>query len=293
MKRAFVFALTLVLFCMALPATVIALTPEHYAVQVLKKDLPQALAWLKRLAEASSLTQPEAYSFYQSALPEVQENHHQGISVKGSLERMLLLLEGARYFPQAAQAPIEFLDKKEHILKILQIAKDHLDRMQIGEDPQVLLEEWAASTSGNNLGAKFETELLAVFIEMPRLLSQAPAAVAAEEIPEGSGEVVFSEASGSAEIALTDETQVLTESTTKPESQAEVQVVVTKSEQSLQDQSFEEQRFSSYVQMAEAATISGECSGATLWKTDRAESCQSDDSIECDRNYARQCKKLQ
>ncbi|MBK9321429.1 MAG: hypothetical protein IPM97_00480 [Bdellovibrionaceae bacterium] len=259
MKRALIFTLTLTLFWLGLPATVNAVTPEVYSSQILKKDLPHAQAWLRRLAEASSFTLVDTYSFYQSALPELQENHHQGISVRGSLERMLLLLEGARYFPQVEQAPLEFHNKKESILKVLQIAKDHLDRMQIGEDPQVLLEEWAAATTAQKLGSEFEADLLAVFSEMQRLL-----------IP------------SSEQDTNSESSQV-----------AEVQAIDTENDRIFSDQKFEEQRFSSYVQTAEGPILAEECQAPLRWKTERAEFCEGDDFLECDRNYARQCKKLQ
>jgi hypothetical protein len=278
MKRALLFLITLILSAVLLPKIALALAPDEYALQVLQKDLPQTVRWFGQIGQASSLTQAEVYSLYQSALPETQKNQQQGISVKGSLERMLLLLEGARYFEQVQKAPLEFQNKKEISLRVLQAAKDQLDRTQFGEDPQVLLEEWVALGAGMGDSAKFTATLIEVFTELQKLLAQPakvspePAAVVKAETPVDS--------------------QATTEVVRSDEETAEG-AAQTEKDELAKDENFEQQRFSSYMESLAPAKIAEECRSAILWKTDRAESCQKDDTVECDRNYARQCKKLQ
>jgi hypothetical protein len=261
MKRLALFLLTLIFSTLILPRIALALSPQEYAAQVIERDLPQTVRWFTQVSEASNKSQAEVYSLYQSALPEAQANHQQGISVKGSVDRMLLLLEGARYFEQIQQAPVEFQNRKDLVLRVLQGAKDQLDRTQFGEDPQVLLEEWYGAVAGMGDVPKFAAELGQVFTELQKRLS----------LP------------------------VLKPTENSADRVAEVDVVVTGEDpgDAATDDNFEQQRFSSYVQAMEVGAVADECQRAVEWKTDRSESCRADAAVECDRNYARQCKKLQ
>ena len=257
MKRLLLFFLILILTSLILPPGIaLSLTPAQYAFQVIQRDLPQTIRWFGEVSMASSKTQAEVYSLYQSALPEAQKNRQQGISVKGSIDRMLLLLEGVRYFEQVDRGTLEFQNNKANVMRVLQGAKDHLDRARFGEDPQVLLEEWVGAVAGMENPAKFSDDVVQVFTEIQRLLSD--------------------ESSASTEMVISD-----------PEAAHEIELNLQ------QDQSFELQRFSSYLQSVEVGSVTLECQSAVEWKTDRAESCTKDDPIECDRSYARQCKKLQ
>ncbi|HEY8269777.1 MAG TPA: hypothetical protein VIG33_02735, partial [Pseudobdellovibrionaceae bacterium] len=113
----------------------LAYTPDQYAQQVVQKDLPVSLRWFGKAAQSERLSQVEIYDLYQSALPATQVNKQLGISIKGSIERMLILLDGARYFEQVQKASEEFQNKKELVSKTLQIANDEMNRFQYGEDP--------------------------------------------------------------------------------------------------------------------------------------------------------------
>jgi hypothetical protein len=263
MKRVVFFFLFLLLSWGVLPQAM-ALTPDQYALQVLQKDVPRSLRWFGRITQAHTLSQVEVYELYREALPEAQENQQEGISVKGSVDRMILLLDGARYFEQVQKAPVEFQNKKEMILRILQATKDEMDRFQFGEDPQNLLEEWQGL--GVKDFEKFTADLVETYIELQKILGE-PVMVAVEQKVDAQIE---------AEDAMGNDSGV---------------EVVENAPQ--EEPSFEKQRFDAYIQSAEAGKIAGECQGALLWKTDQAESCQNDSSLECDRNYARQCKKLQ
>jgi hypothetical protein len=256
MKRLFVFLLTLILACLILPKIAMATSPDQYVQQVLQKDVPQGLRWIKKMARTQGLAQAEVYSLYQSVLPEAQGNQQAGISVKGSLDRMLLLLEGARYFEQVQLASDDFKNKKEAMVRVLQTIKDQTDRFQFGEDPQVLLELWPGADVGD--GEKFSADMLDVFTQLQKILTQ----------------------------------PVLTVVEQKVDAEAAVEAVAT-NEEAAPAENFEGQRFASYIESAESGKVAEECQGAKVWQTDQAESCQSDDTLECDRSYARQCKKLQ
>jgi hypothetical protein len=259
MKRVVFFFLSLLFSWSAL-----ALSPDQYALQVLQKDIPRSLRWFGQITQAQSLAQVEVYELYRGALPEAQENQQEGISVKGSMDRMILLLDGARYFEQVQKASVEFQNKKEMILRILQATKDEMDRFQFGEDPQNLLEEW--QSLGVKDFEKFTADLVETYVELQKILSE-PVLVAVEQ-----------------------KVDAQIESEELPVNESGVEVVENVPQE---EPSFEKQRFDAYIQSAEAGKVAGECAGATLWKTDQAESCQNDSSLECDRNYARQCKKLQ
>lgn len=282
MQRLFLFLLILMASSLAQPQAALALAPEQYALQVLQKDLPQAIRWFGQLSEASKKSQAEVYSLYQSALPEAQTNHQKGISTKGSIERMLLLLEGARYFEQVQKAPLSFQNKKELVLKALQNSKDQLDRIGFGEDPQILLEEQKAKETEIKDATQFSADLVEVFTELQKLLSQ-PAMVALENSLEADAE------------AETETATVQTEIVAETESEIETEIALIEPPKTAdkEELSFETQRFVSYIETAESGKVAEECLSAKKWKTDRAESCQSDESVECDRSYARQCKKLQ
>jgi hypothetical protein len=249
-------------------------TADQYALQVLKKDLPLSLRWFGKAAQSEQLDSVEVYSLYQSALPEAQVNKQLGISTKDSVDRMLILLDGARNFEQVQKAPVDFQNKKEIVNRALQVTKDGLDRFQYGEDPQNLIEEWRVQgfqLYGRDF-SKFVSDLVETFSEVQRLLSSpvtVVATVAAEQKEDVSEEAV--------------------------ENQPEVEMLTSLpiDENAGDEDSFEVQRLKSYIGSAETGTVAGECQNALVWKTDQAESCQSDESLECDRSYARQCKKLQ
>ena len=280
MKRVMIFLLTLLLTALILPGIALALSPDQYALQVIQRDLPQAVRWFGEVGTAGSKTQAEVYSIYQSALPEAQKNHQQGISVKGSVERMLLLLEGSRYFEQVQRGSLDFQNKKETTMRILQGAKDQLDRTQFGEDPQVLLEEWFGAVAGMGDPAKFSADVIEVFTELQRLLSDPVMIPVTAKVDATSAD----DLPNTANVAST-------EAVATDGDPAAVSAMVESGEKL--DQSFELQRFSSYLQSVESGSVANECQAATVWQTDRAESCTKDDPIECDRNYARSCKKLQ
>lgn len=277
MKRVVLFLAALVTSLGAL-----AFTPDQYASQVLQKDLPRSLRWFGKMAQAPEFSQVEVYGLYQEALPETQVNQQLGISVKGSVERMLLLLDGARYFEQVRAGSLDYQNKKEIVTRILQTTKDQMDRFQYGEDPQVLLEQWMSL--GVTDFTKFTADLVETFTETQRLLSLPVIApveqrvdaqvMPTEELPPSNVEVIMGEQT--IEVVET-EAPAVTTVMVAPEPEG----------------SFEKQRFNSYVQSAESGQIADECQTASVWKTDQAESCQSDDTLECDRSYARQCKKLQ
>lgn len=276
MKRVVLFFAALVTSLGAL-----AFTPDQYAGQVLQKDLPRSLRWFGKMAQSHELNQVEVYGLYQAALPETQVNHQLGISVKGSVERMLLLLDGARYFEQVRSGSLDYQNKKEIVTRVLQTTKDQMDRFQYGEDPQILLEEWMSL--GVMDFAKFTADLVETFTETQRLLSLPVIApveqrVDAQVMPtdENVSEVDVVVAEQTIEIAVPAPATAAAPSATP-----------------VPEESFEKQRFNSYVQSAESGQVAGECRNAYIWKTDQAESCQSDDTLECDRSYARQCKKLQ
>jgi hypothetical protein len=296
MKRVVLF---LAAWVISLGATALAYTPDQYATQVLQKDLPRSLRWFGKIAEAHQMSQADVYNLYQSALPETQVNKQLGISVKGSVERMVLLLDGARYFEQVQRAPLDYQNKKEVVMRILQATKDEMDRFQYGEDPQVLLDEW--KSLGVTDFAKFTADLVEVFTETQRLLGtpaiapveqrvDAQQLLSADEAPAGVEMVVSESAAeqGAETVAAAPTEVVAASAISEPTSTEVIAPTPTPSQDS-----FEVQRFSSYVESAEAGKIAGECQNAILWKTDQAESCQSDDTLECDRSYARQCKKLQ
>jgi len=298
MKRALIFLLTMLATCLLLPKTAFAVTPDLYALQVLQRDLPQSMRWLGRLSQANNLGQAEVYELYHSALSEAQANQQSGISVKGSIERMLLLMEGARYFEQIQQAPLDFQNKKESSLRLLQAAKDQLDRTQFGEDPQVLLEEW--QKQGFTDFAKNSADLVEVFTQVQKLLSQPVIAkieqnVDAQAETESNDEVETAKSSEVTPVptpasAISTEAVAASSVATTvadEDSQASVESASTTTDD------FEKQRFASYVESAESGKVAEECKGAAVWQTEKRESCQSDDSLECDRSYARQCKKLQ
>lgn len=297
MKRVVLFFATLVMSLGAL-----AFTPDQYATQVIQKDLPRSLRWFGKIAESSQMGQVEVYSLYQSALPETQVNQQLGISVKGSIERMLLLLDGARYYEQIQKAPMEYQNKKEIVMRILQATKDEMDRFQYGEDPQVLLEEWR-SLNVPDFG-KFSADLVETFIETQKILNT-PVMESVEQKVDAQVVPPEDAAAGTEMVEnQTGSTEMVAAPAPTPAPSETPSVTVVKAEPAASDEtmeatptpnpdSFENQRFSSYIQSAEAGKIAGECQNATLWKTDQADSCRSDDSLECDRSYARQCKKLQ
>ncbi|WP_413288033.1 hypothetical protein [Bdellovibrio sp. HCB337] len=301
MKWVVVFFLTLFTSWGALAAA-----PNDYALQVLQKDLPRSLRWFGRMNQAQNLSQVEVYELYRSTLPEAQGNQQQGISVKGSIERMLLLLEGARYFEQIQKAPVEFQNKKEITMRVLQAAKDEMDRFQFGEDPQVLLEEWRSF--GLTDFERLSADLVETFTEVQRLLNE-PVMVALEQKVDAQSPVEGADEGQSAvEVVGNDveSTESLVAADKKEDGTApvvaaaptpvvEVAPAPTPEPTPMNptEIAFEKQRFTSYIQSAEAGQVAGECKDARTWKTDQAESCQSDDSLECDRSYARQCKKLQ
>lgn len=220
----------------------LALNQDQYVQQVLQKDIPISLRWFEGLSRASQLSQVEVYELYRLALPETRENNHQGISIKGSIERMILLLEATQYFAQVQNASIEYHERKENLLMLLQSAKDGLDRFDFGEDPQSLLEEWVSLGAGPF--EAFTSEVVEVFLHLQKLLEGFAMA------PDGEKR----EGDHSA---------------------------------------FEKLRFESYLGSVESGNVAEECQVAFVWKTDQASSCRSDESPECDRNYARQCKRLQ
>ncbi len=282
-------------------AVALAYTPDQYASQVLQKDLPRSLRWFGKITEAQQMSQAEVYNLYQSTLPETQVNKQLGISVKGSVERMVLLLDGARYFEQVQRAPLDYQNKKEIVMRVLQATKDEMDRFQYGEDPQVLLDEW--KSLGVTDIAKFTADLVETFTETQKLLNS-PVIAPVEQRVDAQQVLSGDESASGVEMVTTDPaatTEVVTP-TPSPTPAPKVAVaaipvstpaeVIAPTPTPIPD-SFENQRFSSYVQSAEAGKIAGECQNAILWKTDQAESCQSDDTLECDRSYARQCKKLQ
>lgn len=217
-----------------------AFSSQEYALEVAQKDGPRTLQWLTRLNGASQLSPVDLFELYRSALPESQDNQQLGISIKGSLERMILFLEGAGYLPRVQDAAEEFQHKKQRVLETLQMAKDGLDRFEFGEDPQILWESWQGG-AGLNF-AQFTNEYPEVLGEIQRRLAEPPPA--SEEKPAPTP-------------------------------------------------SFEEQRFEAYTESALAGQVAEECQGAALWRTDLAPSCSSDESLDCDRRYARECKRLQ
>lgn len=283
-----------------------AASPNEYALQILQKDLPRTLRWIGRVNQAQSLSQVEVYELYRSALPEAQGNQQQGISVKGSVERMILLLEGARYFEQIQKAPVDFQNKKEVVMRVLQAAKDEMDRFQFGEDPQVLLEEWRSF--GLTDFEKITADMVETFAELQRLLNE-PVIVAVEqkvdaqsvqenlEETESAVEVVGNDTEATENLVAVDkkEDEIVPVVAVAPAPVTEAAPAPTPEPTPVNpiEIAFEKQRFTSYIQSAEAGQVAGECKDARVWKTDQAESCQSDDSLECDRSYARQCKKLQ
>jgi hypothetical protein len=273
MKRAILFLATWVISLGAL-----AFTPDQYAAQVLQKDLPRSVRWFGKIIEAQQMNQFEVYNIYQAALPETQVNKQLGISVKGSIERMVLLLDGAHYFEQVQRGSLEYQNKKEVMIRILQATKDQMDRFQYGEDPQILLEEWKALGVVNI--AKFAVDLVETFTETQKLLNSPAIAPGAQGV-----DVQETTDDAGASTELVENQQGSSEA-------AAVRAVAEPSPAPDPD-SFETQRFNSYVQSAEGGKISGECQNAQIWKTDQAESCRSDETLECDRSYARQCKKLQ
>lgn len=288
MKRVVLFLATWVISLGAF-----AFTPDQYASQVIQKDLPRSLRWFGKIVEAQQMNQVEVYGLYQASLPETQVNHQLGISVKGSVERMLLLLDGARYYEQIQRAPLEYQNKKEVVLRILQATKDQMDRFQYGEDPQVLLDEW--KTLNVTDIAKFSADLVETFTETQRLLNS-PVIAPVEQRVDAQQVIPAEESAAGVEMVAAESTaEQVAEATTPaptPEIAATPREVIAPTPTPNPD-SFETQRFSSYIQNAEAGKIAGECQNAIVWKTDQAESCQSDDTLECDRSYARQCKKLQ
>ncbi len=246
-------------------------SPAQYALQILEKDLPSGLHWFSKIAQSDELSQSEVYNLYQSALPEIQANKQQGVSVKGSIERMLILLDGARYFEQVQKAPLDFQNKKELVNSVLQMTKDEMDLVQYGKDPEKLFEErhtQGLQTYGVDF-AKFSSDLTEVFTDMQRLLSNT--------------ETVASEENIDSQIQNVNQVQ----SEDFPEDNN------ADNSEDLSEESFEGQRLKSYIDSAEVGKVADECLSAEMWQTDAAESCQSDDSLVCDRSYARQCKKLQ
>lgn len=225
-----------------------AFSSQEYALEVAQKDGPRALQWLTRLSAASQLSPVELFDLYRSALPESQDNQQLGISIKGSLERTILFLEGAAYLPRVQDAPEEFQHKKQRVLETLQTAKDGLDRFEFGEDPQILWESWQGG-AGLNF-TQFTSECPEVLGEIQRRLAEPPPAPEEKAAP-AEGEVAAP------------------------------------------TPSFEEQRFEAYTESALAGQVAEECQGAALWRTDLAPSCSSDESLDCDRRYARECKRLQ
>lgn len=297
MKRVVLFLATWVISLGAL-----AFTPDQYAAQVIQKDLPRSLRWFGKIVEAQKMSQVEVYGLYQAALPETQVNQQLGISVKGSVERMLLLLDGARYYEQIQRAPLDYQNKKEVVLRVLQATKDEMDRFQYGEDPQVLLDEW--KTLNVTDIAKFTADLVETFAETQRLLNSpviapveqrvdAQQVLSDDESSEGV-EVVVSEAASEvvAPVAELATPEPAVAEPAAPLASATPTEIIAPTPTPSPD-SFETQRFNSYVQNAEAGKVADECQSAQVWRTDQAESCQSDDTLECDRSYARQCKKLQ
>ncbi|MBS1970597.1 MAG: hypothetical protein JSU04_09825 [Bdellovibrionales bacterium] len=284
-------------------AVALAYTPDQYASQVLQKDLPRSLRWFGKITEAQQMSQAEVYNLYQSSLPETQVNKQLGISVKGSVERMVLLLDGARYFEQVQRAPLDYQNKKEIVMRVLQATKDEMDRFQYGEDPQVLLDEW--KSLGVTDIAKFTADLVETFTETQKLLNS-PVIAPVEQRVDAQQVLSGDESTSGVEMVTAEEEPAATTeavvATPSPTPAPQVAVVATPVSAPAEviaptptpiADSFENQRFSSYVQSAEVGKIAGECQNAILWKTDQAESCQSDDTLECDRSYARQCKKLQ
>lgn len=293
MKRVVLFLATWVISLGAL-----AFTPDQYASQVIQKDLPRSLRWFGKIVEAQQMSQVEVYGLYQASLPETQVNQQLGISVKGSVERMLLLLDGARYYEQIQRAPLEYQNKKEIVMRILQATKDEMDRFQYGEDPQVLLDEW--KSLGVTDIAKFTADLVETFTETQRLLNSLVIAPVEQRVDAQQAMPAEDSAAGVEMVTAepTSENTTVATPTSKQTPASDLEVANAPKEVIAPTptpipESFENQRFSSYIQNAEAGKVAGECQNAILWKTDQAESCQSDDTLECDRSYARQCKKLQ
>lgn len=281
MKRVVLFLATWVISLGAL-----AFTPDQYAAQVIQKDLPRSLRWFGKIVEAQQMSQVEVYGLYQAALPETQVNQQLGISVKGSVERMLLLLDGARYYEQIQRAPLDYQNKKEVVLRVLQATKDEMDRFQYGEDPQVLLDEWKTLNVADI--AKFTADLVETFAETQRLLSS-PVIAPVEQRVDAQQALPTDESSEGVEVVVSETPSEVV----APVVEAVAPKEVIAPTPTPSPDSFETQRFNSYVQNAEAGKVAGECQSAQVWRTDQAESCQSDDTLECDRSYARQCKKLQ
>jgi len=278
MKRAGIF-----LFIWVFSLGAFGFTPDQYATQVLQKDLPRTLRWFAKIVDSQQLSQVEVYGLYQSTMPEAQENKQSGISVKGSVERMILLLDGARYFEQIQKAPIEYQNKKEIVMRALQATKDQMDRFAYGEDPQVLLDEWRALAI-TDIG-KFTADLVETFMETQRILNTPVMAAVEQKVDAQSVQPPTEENTSGVEMVVTHQ-EATEPAVAEPVTPPAPVVVQT-------DSSFEQERFNSYVQLAEAGKVANECQDARVWKTDQAESCQSDDTLECDRSYARQCKKLQ
>ncbi|HEY8272299.1 MAG TPA: hypothetical protein VIG33_15515, partial [Pseudobdellovibrionaceae bacterium] len=123
---------------------------------------------------------------------------------------------------------------------------------------QTLIEEWRnpnVHSYGTDI-AKFASDLVEVFTAVQKFLH-------------------------SSEIAVVEPIENSSSGAFSPEGPAEI------------EESFESQRLQSYIDSAEGGKVADECQNASVWQTDQAELCQSDDALECDRSYARQCKKLQ
>lgn len=232
-----------------------ALTPAEYAEQVLNKDLPRGLGWFEKVFLVDGLPADQVNAeiltrLYAEALPAPQPNRQAGISPKGSIERVLLLLQGAALFSEVQGASPAYLTARDRVMKILQAAKDETDQIKFGERPEVVFAEWKELNVGNF--AAFSDELETVLVETRRVL-------ASMQLP-------------SSTAAAADD--------------------VVRSESPATEPSFEVERFFSYVEASELGRIAPECESASEWATDQAVRCGSDESAQCDRKYARQCKKL-
>jgi hypothetical protein len=249
-----------------------ALTPAEYAEQVLNKDLPRGLGWFEKVFLVDGLPADQVNAeiltrLYAEALPAPQPNRQAGISPKGSIERVLLLLQGAALFSEVQAASPAYLTARDRVMKILLAAKDGTDQIKFGERPEVVFAEWKELNVGNF--AAFSDELETVLVETKRVLAsiQVPSSTAPTTMAASSSGNEGSEAS-----AAVDD--------------------VVRSEPPTTERSFEVERFFSYVEASELGRVAPECESASEWATDQAVRCGSDESAQCDRKYARQCKKL-
>jgi hypothetical protein len=277
----------------------IAITPDEYAQQVIDKDLPRSLGWLEKLNAVTTAEVPELPSLYREALPAPQPNWHSGISIKGSIERVLLLVDGSQLFSVVQGAPSNFQLARRRVQNVLQAAKDQTDQFKFGEAPAVLFQQW--QKRGFDFSS-FSREIGLVMSEIHRLLADAMLNKAETE-QVNTGEVV---ATNSRPVTEDEAANQAPEKVKAPlnEDQAATDEVPevgplmasTHSEASTEAQNplseFDQQRFFAYVEASETGRIAPECVNARTWSTDQASRCESDDKPGCDRIYARQCKKL-